>query len=76
MTAARAAGRSSRAAAAKLTGWPGRTPQWRCGHRLSRRVPAPTTDDPDRERCSSCGAVFTGSMGEPAPPVDPVQLSP
>ncbi len=33
-------------------------PVYRCLHRPSRRVPAPTTDDPGRERCTSCGATF------------------
>jgi len=40
---------------------PGRlVPFYRCLHRPSRRVPAPTTTDPGRERCSSCGATFNG----------------
>jgi hypothetical protein len=58
VTAARATGSSSHDAAAQLTSVPGRTPIWRCLHRPSRRVPAPTTDDPGRERCLSCGAAF------------------
>jgi hypothetical protein len=35
-------------------------PVYRCLHRPSRRVPAPTTDDPGRELCRSCGATFNG----------------
>jgi hypothetical protein len=60
MTAARATGSSSHDTAAQLTSAPGRTPPWRCGHRPSRRVPAPTIDDPGRELCRSCGATFNG----------------
>ena len=35
-------------------------PVYRCLHRPSRRVPAPTTTDPTRERCCSCWATFNG----------------
>jgi len=35
-------------------------PVYRCLHRPSRRVPAPTHAEPTRERCTSCGATFDG----------------
>lgn len=33
-------------------------PVYRCLHRPSRRVPAPTVNEPNRTVCRSCGAVL------------------